>query len=361
MKGCSIIFFSTAVITAAQVSSVIVKPVPPAVTTSNSAGFTTENAKRTAAAGLPIAGYVLGPGPSDLNLIVLRSTTLQLDGTVTAPENTKRLYLPPRQQYALVERASEDSLALWRVGRASASALPLANISGSVAHPNLVVFSPRGDSLVLYSQAVNSLQIVSNLPAQPSLMRTISLPNAQTPALIAVSDDAALVVIEFADGTSLFSSNGAGWQPLTLSFTPTAWSFVPRTHQLVISDTEQKTIALISDLESQSAICRVLAQNVPADHLALTKSGQELVAVNFSSQQLWTIDLGTQTVTPNTVTGAIDTLSTLRDGFTFLLSNSPQLYLLKLGASPDLQSPVANPVPTGPSPTVIDLGDRLPK
>jgi hypothetical protein len=334
---CCIVALSAALIASAQVPSVAIAPGGQTLTAAKATNPTTRREKRIAAAGVPVLGYVLGPGPVELFPIVLATKTPQIGEAVSIPDNAKCLYLPPRQQYALIEQNSDNPVAVWSIHRAVTTGTKQDEVAiqGAIAHPDIVSFSPRGDALVLYSQAASILQLVSNLPVQRSVSRQLSLPNSQTPSLISISDDAALVLVEFADGGLMSSLNGSPWRSLPIAFTPLAWSFIPRTHDLAISDPTRKMIALISNVDEASKASRILAQDMQADHLAVTKDGEQLVAANMSTGQTWTINLKGGTVTQNEETTGVSTLISLRDGFTFLLSSSPKLSLLKVSDSPE--------------------------
>jgi hypothetical protein len=281
---------------------------------------------------------VAGPGPAELRAIVGRISTPQLGEQITVPDNSKSLYLPPRQFYALVEKNSDEPLvAVTLHGPAANMTKQMETpIAGAMAHPDLVAFSPRGATAVIYSQAGGRLQVVNNLPAQPLVRTQLSLSSVGIPSRIAVSDDAAVVVIGFADGRLLFSLNGASWRLLPISLTPQDWSFAPNAHDLVISDTAQKMIVLLPNVEDAAGTSRVLAQNVQANHLAFTRDGEELVATNSDVGKMWTVQVKAATVTPREGTVHMETLSPLRDGFTFLLSSSPTVSVLRLSTSQGL-------------------------
>ena len=273
-------------------------------------------------AGAPVLGFALGPGAAELHAIVGTVRAPQLGDLIAAPENTKRLYLPPRQQYVLVERSSEDPAAVWAVHRAFVSGTkqdPIA-IKGALAHPDLVAFSPRGNAVALYSEIEGKVQVVGNLPAEPSVSREVSL-FLGVPSQMAVSDDASLVVAEMADGTSSFSWNGAAWRLLPGGFTPTAWTFIPNTHDLVISDAGQKVVVALRNIDGGLGSAQVCAPGVQANLLSPTKSGDEVVAVYTGNGTLWTIELKTGAVTPGMRNAKVDSLLSLRDGRTFLLSS----------------------------------------
>ena len=211
-----------------------------------------------------------------------------------------------------------------------------------MSHPDLVAFSPRGDAALLYSQAAARVQVLIHLPGEPLVSREISIAAQETPSQFAITDDGAVIVAVTADHRLAFSLDGATWQPLITGYTPQAWTFIANTHDFAISDTTQKTVALVSNLGGASKAPRVLSLDVAADILAVTKNGDRLVAANLKAGQLWTIDLKTGTLTPPEAIGKLDSLTSLRDGFTFLLSASPTLSLFRLTALPDSPDPSAS-------------------
>jgi hypothetical protein len=299
----------------------------------------TPEARRVPAVGAAVLGYLTGPGPAEIRPIFGTAQRPQLGAPAAVPTSAQKLYLPPRQQYVLLEQSAAEPLAVWALHRAIAhneNPEPIA-LPGVMAHPDLVVFSPRGDAAALYSQAAATLQIITHLPAEPSTGRQISMAALGTPSQLAITDDGALVVAALADQRLVFSFGGATWQPLTTAYTPQAWTFVPNTHDLAISDMAQKTIVLLSNLSETSKMVRVLSPDVAADRLAVTKSGDQLVAANSIAGQVWTIDLKTAALTPRDGFAKVDTLSSLRDGLTFLLSASPSISVLKLAALPESQ------------------------
>jgi hypothetical protein len=333
-----------------QVPIVSIKPQSSLTTGSIGSGpaprlSSTQEERRVATAGAAILGYMPGPGPAQVRAIFGTAHTPRLGEQMVVPDGAKRLYLPPRQQYALLEQSSDEPVAIWLLHRSIANqrAVDVLAVKGAMAHPDLVAFSPRGDAAVLYSQADARLQVVSGLPGQPSLSRQLSTAALGTPSQIAITDDAALVVADLADRGMAFSLNGAAWLPLATGYTPQAWTFIPNSHSLAISDAAQRTILLLPDAAEGSSAFHVLAQNASADRLAAAKDGSQLAAANPSAGQIWTIDLKTGIVTPIEGFAKVDTLSLARDGFTVLLSASPRVSLLKLTGSGDFPGSAAHP------------------
>ncbi len=286
--------------------------------------------RKTQLAGPPILGYVVDSGGQQLESIAGKSNAPKIGDSVLLPDNTKRVYLPPRQLFALVEKDTGEAMQVWTLSAAGTMAEAGRDISGVMAHPDLVVFSPRGSAAVLYSQANASVQVIANLPAQPVVKRQVSISGAGMPSAMAVSDDGNFLAAAFADGRMLSASDGGAWNSLPMSVTPNAWAFVPNTHDLVISDVTRKMIVLSREC---SADFRVLQQNVAADRLAFTKGGEELLAGSSTARQLWAIDLKSGNATPAQAAAQLDLLTPLRDGFTFLLATSPAVSVLRFNAS----------------------------
>jgi hypothetical protein len=316
----------------AQTGSIQLKPAPHAL--SDLAGRSEASAKRVSAAGAPTLGYVAGANPAELRAILGRSNAAQMGEPLASPENTKHLYLPPRQFYALVEKTSDEPLAIWALHAAGAGKQTETAIAGAMPHPDSVSFSPRGNVSVLYSQASGSLQVVDHLPAEPVISRQLSLAGVGTPLHIAISDDAQLLAAAFADGRMMLSVSGAGWRALPMVFMANAWSFLPNTHDLAISDTAQETIALLPKAEDPASSFHILALNMRADSLAVTRDGGELVTADLAAKKIWTIELKDGTVTERAAAANLETLFPLRDGFTFLLSTSPTVSVLRLSGTP---------------------------
>jgi DNA-binding beta-propeller fold protein YncE len=356
MKSCCVTIFLSVLLTAAQVPSVSISPAGQVVT-AGSATNPTAREKKIGTAGAPVIGYVLGPEPAALHAILTIAKVPQLGELITPPDNSKRVYVPPRQEYAIVERNSDDPVAVWALHREVTRGLKqeLVTIKGAMARPDFVTFSPRGDALVLYSQAAGSLQVVSALPAQPAVTTQLSIPNPGTPFRIAVSDDGSLVAAGLVNGRLVSSWNGAAWRSLPPGLIPQAWLFLPKTHNLAISDIAQKTIVLLPDVEDGSKASRILAQQVQADHLAATKDGEQLVAANLDEGRVWSIDLKTGTIAQSDEIARVEGLTALRDGFTFLLSTTPGLSVMRLSAVRELSDQANHARTAGLAQTVIGV------
>jgi hypothetical protein len=278
--------------------------------------------------GVPILGYVAGPGPLDLREIIGTANAAKLGERLTVPGDVKRLLAPPREHYLLLESAAAEPLAVWLPGRAARAA-----ITGAMAHPEVAVFSARGEAAVLYAKSAGRLQVVSGLPGQPAVAAQPEIAQWGEAANFAVSDDGAVVVAELAGGNAIFSMRSAGWRRLPIADGALGMAFVPNTHNLVVSDGAQPSIKMV-EIGQNEQPARLLLDGIQADRLAFTKEGGQLLAASSLQGKLWTVDLRTATLQATSST-TIGTLLPLRDGHTFLLSAPPLLSLLNVAVESD--------------------------
>lgn len=340
MKLFPILYLGTLSALAGQVPSASITPGP------QPANSPVETApQRPIAAAVPVQGYVAGPGVLDLRAIVGLSSAAHMGPFLPVPASAAKLYLSPRQHYAVVEQASNQSLAVWPLNRSQFSAgnERIATIKGAMPHPSLVAFSPKADSIAVYSNSADKIQIITGLPSTPAVTRELSatLDGVRT---IALSDDATIVVVEGADGHLRFAREATDWQ--TLPAHPIAFSFLPRTHDLVVSDSSEKALCRLR-LDEPASAASVLAEGLQPDRLAVTKDGDFLLAADTAANRLWVIDLSTGVVTPDSVQ-KVDSLVPLRGGRSFLLSYRADstLSILKLSESspsPVMHSGIAYP------------------
>jgi hypothetical protein len=347
MKFFSILFLGAFTTLTAQVPNASIEPRPEAAKSPSA-----EVSRHVIGAAIPILGFVAGPGPLDLRYIAGVSSAPQLGPLIAVPESAKKLYLSPRQHYALVEQSSDRPLAVWALHRssvtggkeASAEKEAISAITGAFAHPSLVAFSPRGDSIAVYSATLEKIQILSGSARELSVERELPLAPGSVKAL-AVSDDGSIVAAVDADGHLQIAREAAAWQ--TLAATPIAFSFIPHTHDLLISDSAQKAL-LRWRLDEATTAPSVVAEGLQADRLAASKGGDFLIAADTARDHLWTIDLNTGAVTGQQE--KVDRVISLRDGHAFLLSHSATaaLSILKFPdsahpASPIVRSHIASP------------------
>lgn len=318
----------------------VVTSIQPAAVSTAPSGF---NASETAGkakslVSVPTLGFLIDPAGAGLIPIRGIASAPFVGETIPKPNDVSQIYLPPREHYALVERSSPEVIAIWHLARPHVAAGKdvLDVIPHALAHPDSVTFSPRGTAAVLYSSARAQLQIIAGLPSKPAIQGTLSTGSLVQPATFAVSDDGRVVLAITGNGQIEISSDAKAWQPTALTYLPLALSFVPNTHNVMLSDLQQKQLILLRQIEVLNSAPVVLGDGLQPDHLAVTTDGETLIALDTAHQKLWEIDPKAFTVTSVAIDQQAQMLLTLRDGHTFLLSDAP-FSVLKIAS--DSQSP----------------------
>lgn len=289
------------------------------------------NDRLTVVAGLPIAGYIPGNGKT-LTSVAMAGLGPVLCGAVAPPPATARLYLSPRQMYALVESSLDSPIAVWamHVSAIAALAKEAVAIDGALAHPDMVIFSALGHSALLYSAALGKLQLVRSIPSNAYATEMPSI--GGSPLLLAVSEDAAVVVALLTDGRVVSSRNSGPWKPLDVAGTPSTLLFVPHTHDLIISDVTDMTVSVLPLSSEVAGPVRLLLQNKRVDKVAASKTG-ELLAANMGTGELSVISVKTGVSISQDQPGPIHDLLEFRDGLTFLVSTDKGWSALKIAAA----------------------------
>lgn len=331
MNFPAVLLLSCSPLFAAQAPITSIKPhIEADAAASNSASLN----KRTTSVAAPVLGYVLGSGPTDLHVLLATAAAPKLGPALPAPADARRLYLPPREMYALVDVNSGSALSVWQLHKEFTSGVQQApvSIAGAISHPDLVGFSPLGSAAILYSQSEGVIQAVTHLPMQP-VVTQLSMTNLVAPTKLSISDDGELAVAQLVDGTLLSTYKGGAWNALPVSLTSAAWAFVARTQNLVLSESGNKTVILLPHVDGAWTDAKVLTQAVDADQLASTRDGSQIVAAKQGVASVWSIDLADGTVSEHAVPQDTRALIALRDGFSFLLSETPAIGVLKLAAA----------------------------
>jgi len=269
------------------------------------------------AVGAAVLGFLPGPGPLDLNAILGVFGAARLGAPVVVPKTASRLYVSTGQQYALVEQNADAPLAVWDPAAENGG---LTAIPGALPHPDLVTFSPRGDSVALYAREFGQIQVIGGMPNQPEVHQPLPLLSPAIASMIAISDDANVVVVKDSAGNVLISNDGKNWQPFYGAYSPSAWMFVPKTHDLIVGDEQENAIFLIEQAGSDRARI-VLAEGSGTNQISVTRDGQTLVALDSKRGTLWTIDLKNRMSKAATPAANLHSLSILRGGNTFLASS----------------------------------------
>lgn len=296
------------------------------------------------AVGTAVLGFFPGPGPAELNTIFGIFGAARVGEPVAVPQTVSRLYISPRQLYALVEQKDGGAPAILALDEAGTGTL--VSITGAWPHADLVAFSPRGDSAALYAHDSGQIQVISGLPHKPVVQKMPPMESPAAIAMMAVTDDAAVLVARDSTGSVRISIGGGDWEPFYGAYFPSAWTFIPRTHDLVLSDSQEKAVFLVEQAGAKNTRV-VLAEQCPADHLAVTGNGQTLVALDAGQNKLWIVDLKSRASKVATPALSLTSLTVLHSGNTFFApSRDGNVALLKVSEGGAVET-AAIPVATG--------------
>ena len=278
-------------------------------------------------AARPLLGYVTD-GSNVLRSVVGSAGSAVWGEPLSIPGSEITTFLPPRQEYVLL--SSNAGLSVARLSRSTI--YPGSVIPGAMPHPDRVAFSPSGEAAALFSQEQSRIEVLS-FGAQAHVLWSVPA-NGGELLEFAIADDNKLLVVHFANQPPVYSLRGAPWQPLSTNYQPAATTFLPHSHDLVLSDRVQKAIVLLPDAGRAPVAERLLAiGTVDADLLLPNKETSRLLAVQTGAALSWSIDLTNGAVTPLTVKNQIDSLTLLRDGQTFLLSTQQLPVVLNPGGA----------------------------
>jgi hypothetical protein len=282
-------------------------------------------ARSNVEAARPLLGYVLD-GSNRLKAITGSLASPAWGESLSLPGSTSQAFLPPGQEYALL--ASDSGLSIGRLSRSAA--FPGSFIAGAIAQPDQVAFSPSGAAAVLVSNAERRMQTLTYRSGVATVVGSIGFANRGTLLNLAVSDDGALLVAAFANQPTIYSSESSPWRPVGINDTPAALTFLPRSHDLVLTDPVQNAIVLLQGFDGAPTPARILLPEAgDSNLLAADKQGTHLLAAIEGTPGFWLLDLNSGTAHRRSSTGSVHSPIYLRDGETFLVSAQGPPALIK--------------------------------
>jgi hypothetical protein len=167
------------------------------------------------------------------------------------------------RDYALgVDTTTGDVLRIASDGTAS-------KIAGVLQGPGRIQMSPLGSSAALFFPSVQRIQVLTGLPAAPTLLREIASPFDGTPSALAVSDDGTLVAGIWPQGSYLLRSTGEvsalpGVTPLI------ALAFAPGSSDLAVVS------AAAAQIVKDSGLIRIASFDTPISPVAAALTKRQL-------------------------------------------------------------------------------------
>lgn len=237
----------------------------------------------------PRLGFVPGATPGILQPILGLPGAARLGDPIALPNAVVQLQLAPGHAYAVAMQPSDGATVLLRMrGR-----LPMAPITGALAHPDLVSFSPSGRALVLYSQSSNRLQVFTGLPDTPGLARdiaTVSMAGGVSKA--AISDDAQILLIADETGT-VYRISQAAAVPLYHT-AQVAWlAFVPGAHDAIVSDPTSNSVVILDAATGRADMLPSPANRCQPDEVAATADSRTVLVACPAQHLVWSVNRDT--------------------------------------------------------------------
>lgn len=270
--------------------------------------------------GTPLVGLIANTEKTAISPIQGVPGASTVGAPIALPAGVSRVYLAPLQRWAVVEQGRTVGVLPWN-GVAPGSVAP---VPGAMEAPDLVSFSPSGESAILVSLRNAAIQALTGLPGAAQAGAQLNVSSLGVIAA-AISDDGTLSVVLTASG-NVYLVPASG--PPTLIFhagTPAGLSFLPGQPVVAIADGAAATVTLIGGLNSQSFTSMAIAGPRLAGTAALLQSsmdGQSLILSANGGQTAYRIDLASQSVSSLDVPAAISRLDRV-SGDLFLFSANP--------------------------------------
>jgi hypothetical protein len=192
-----------------------------------------------------------------------------------------------------------------------------------VRSADLAAFSPFGASVVLYSQASARLQVLTGLPAAPSILReldTHTLPEA--PAALAVSEDGKSVLLSSATNIYVLSPDGST-RTLAATGGAAALAFFPHSSDAALGDPMSGSVYRF---EAQTGTASLHAVSATLKGLAVIATGTDgdtVYVMRPGTRQIASVRLSSGGLETWQVPAAPDRMERMGRADDFLISSQP--------------------------------------
>ncbi|MBV9760185.1 MAG: hypothetical protein JO340_06455 [Acidobacteriaceae bacterium] len=246
-------------------------------------------AQTPAASSGPTLGFIPGAAPWLVQPILGIPGAARLGAPIALPNTVSQLYLAPGQSYAVALQGADDpaSFVPLRVNGILQIAPSLVPLTGALAHPDLVVFSPTGRSLVLYSQRMSQARVFTGLPNSPRLAAQLS--NIVNAVKLAVSDDAQLLLLSDTMGNVDSLSQAGASAPVYHSSQVAALAFLPRSHDAIVCDPAAATAVLLQAGTSLQVLPPPAAECQP-QAVTATADGNTILLACPTQHMIWSVN-----------------------------------------------------------------------
>jgi WD40 repeat protein len=233
----------------------------------------------------PRLGYLYDSAKQSLRAIEGIAAASLLGATLDPGINLSDALISADQSYALAVTANDRTARVLPLGLGDLAAN---RIAGSERPVDRIALSPRGAAAALYNSADGILQIVTGLSDAPTVVREISYPGL---ALLAISDDAALVLASSSDPSkpvTLFGQS-SGPRDIPILGPVSAMAFRPNSHDLLVATA---SLTLIRNPEADTRYDSFNETDHTAQAIVFSLDGGRLFAA-YGDGTIWSYDLTT--------------------------------------------------------------------
>ena len=267
----------------------------------------------------PVLGYYVADSTASVRPIMGAPGAVIAGDALALPDGVTSVSAAPGRRFAIVERAGAAESAIYSFSTGAIHA-----IENTFPHSDRTAFSPSSSVAVLYSASAKQALVISGLPGNARIERTIDLSSAGLPVTaVAVSDDAQFVLGGVSDG-----SNGAVWtfaagrDPVQIggAGVPSSIRFAAGKHDAAMADSGWQQVSFI---ENGAAIRRLAGTSEgltsPSD-LDFAADAQTIWAADASAG-LFRIETGSGAVTIADGVPASARIARLSGASVFLLTS----------------------------------------
>jgi hypothetical protein len=267
----------------------------------------------------PVLGFVYGADRGELRPILGLPGASVFGGPLPVPLGVTSVYFPPGQNYALIEQRSGEFIGLMTFQGANEGSVIA--ICGAISQPDIVSFSPSGNTGALYSKAEGRLQVITGLPGSPEVARIIPRDNLPDEVrFLALADDGVTLLEGTVHGAVYLLPEDGSPRFLHSAGDLEGLVFVPGKSDVVVYDREAGTAFLLQEVNTTSSYV-VLAEGLTGlgGNAFLQVSPSSAVIAGTNSNSLWQIGLQSLGVQNISLPGMPLMLQPLRTSGKYLL------------------------------------------
>jgi len=244
--------------------------------------------------GGPVLGYV--PEGAAIRTMYGLPAAGAIGNAIDTGRNFSQIAISPQQNFAIATAADTGAVAVVDPVKASVTA-----IAGVSANPDVLAVSPTGTAAALWFTSLGRMQVVTGLPASPSIA-TMNAPFLNgTPTAIAVSDDGQWAVGVWSAGVYAFGIS-ANIVPLQTDPGVAALAFFHNNHNLAVATVARATsitdvgganrASVLYDYSQQALLPKGIGVSFDNQRVLVADAAGKLVNITIAGSSANIVDCG---------------------------------------------------------------------